>query len=241
MARNNILLRRRVVPKKVTLPNSRTFSARFKRVIRSNLPPNVRDARTRTIGRGRCRRRRGIGMVRNLLKSELNKNSKLYKSAIGQKIIEEGIKNARYIYSAGVKRVSNKKPLRALEFELVNYVVKSVQNELYNWQNTKGISNFQIERAMKKIDDEDLNNNFVGVFPAEKITKFIDFKQLIQEKTAKYPFIIANTEDLSKDGKHWWSILDIEAKKEIFFSDSFGVEGLKNFIITTTKKQLKKY
>ena len=229
------MLRRRVVPKKITLPNSRTFSARFKRVRRSNLPPNVRDARTRTIGRGRSRQQRGMGMVRNLLKSGLNIGSKLYKDAVGQKIIEDGIKNACNIYSAGVKRVSNKKLLRALEFDLAHYVVKRVQNELYNWQNAKGISNVQIERAMKKIDDEDLNNNFVGVFPAEKITKFIDFKQMIQEKTAKYPFIIANTEDLSKDGEHWWSIVDIEAKKEIFFSDSFGVEALKNFIITTTK------
>ena len=51
----------------------------------------------------------------------------------------------------------------------------------------KGISNFQIEETIKQIDDEDLGNNFVGVFPADKMTKFIDFKQMILEKTAKYP------------------------------------------------------
>ena len=46
----------------------------------------------------------------------------------------------------------------------------------------KGISNFQIEETIKQIDDEDLTNNFVGVFPADKMIKFTDFKQMIQEK-----------------------------------------------------------
>ena len=31
---------------------------------------------------------------------------------------------------------------------------------------TEGISNFQIEEAFKKIGDEDIDNNFVGVFPS---------------------------------------------------------------------------
>ena len=100
----------------------------------------------------------------------------------------------------------------------------------------KGISNFPIEQAIKKIDDEDLNNNFVGVFPADKMTKCIEFKQLIQEKTAKYPFIIANNKNSSKNGEHWWSILDIEPKKELFLFDSFSVKELKIFLITDDKK-----
>ena len=72
------------------------------------------------------------------------------------------------------------------------------------------------------------------------MTKFIDFKQMFQEKNAKYPFIIANTDDSGKEGKHWWSILDIEPKKELFFFDSFDVEGLKSFIITDNKKTVQK-
>ena len=66
----------------------------------------------------------------------------------------------------------------------------------------KGISNLQIEEIIRKIHDEDLNNNFVGVFRAGKMTKFIDFKQMIYEKDAKYPFIITNTQDSSKEGEH---------------------------------------
>ena len=39
-----------------------------------------------------------------------------------------------------------------------------------------GISNFQIEEVFKNIEDEDIENNFVGVFPSNHINKFIDHK-----------------------------------------------------------------
>ena len=45
--RNNILLRRLAQPRRVTLPNGRTFLARYKRVNRASLyPTNVRIKRT---------------------------------------------------------------------------------------------------------------------------------------------------------------------------------------------------
>ena len=46
----------------------------------------------------------------------------------------------------------------------------------------KGISNFQIEEALKDIDDSDINDNFVGVFPANQMNRFIDYKTMISEK-----------------------------------------------------------
>ena len=48
------------VPKRVTLPNGRTFVARYKRIPRDQLPPNIVMRRTytqRTASRGRRRRR----------------------------------------------------------------------------------------------------------------------------------------------------------------------------------------
>ena len=75
-----------------------------------------------------------------------------------------------------------------------------------------GISNFQIEETFEKIGDEDLLKNFVGVF------------------------IITNTDADDKPGIHWCSILDIEPKNDIFFFDSFAIEGLKHFIIQDDKK-----
>ena len=59
-------------------------------------------------------------------------------------------------------------------------------------------------------------------------------------KKRKYPFIIANTDVSSKSGPHWWSILGIEPKVDIFFFDSFGIGGLKNFIVQDDRKDIEK-
>ena len=53
--------------------------------------------------------------------------------------------------------------------------------------------------------------------------------------SGKYSFIIANTDDSQKDETHWWSILDIEPKTDFFFFDSYGLDGLKHFIIQDDK------
>ena len=52
-----------------------------------------------------------------------------------------------------------------------------------------GISNFQIEDAIKKIGDEDLLENFVGVFPSNYMNRFINHAAMIEDKKGKYPFI----------------------------------------------------
>ena len=101
------------------------------------------------------------------------------------------------------------------------------------------ISNFQIEEAFQKIGDEDLLENFVGVFPSNRVNTFINHAAMISE-SGKYPFVIANTDADNKPGIHWWSILDIEPRYNIFFFDSFGIEGLKRFIIQDDKKTVEK-
>ena len=83
-----------------------------------------------------------------------------------------------------------------------------------------GISNFQIENAIVNIGDNDLKNNFVGVFPSNYMSKFIDHASMISSK-GKYPFIIANTDSSKKPGVQWLSILDIEPKTDIYFFQFF--------------------
>ena len=60
MPRNNIILRNRAVPKKVTLPGGRTFYKSYERIRRSNLPPNLRVARRGTIGPHRQKSKEGM-------------------------------------------------------------------------------------------------------------------------------------------------------------------------------------
>ena len=59
---------------------------------------------------------------------------------------------------------------------------------------SKGISKFQIENAIDNIGDEDLNNNFLDVFPSNRMNKFINHLAMISSKKGKYPFVIANTD-----------------------------------------------
>lgn len=54
--------------------------------------------------------------------------------------------------------------------------------------NSAGISSFEIERINKNNINNDLINNFVGIFPFDKM-KFIDFHSLMKKiSNAKYPF-----------------------------------------------------
>ena len=100
-----------------------------------------------------------------------------------------------------------------------------------------GISNFQIEEAFKTIAYKDLLENFVGVFPSNYMNKFIDHASMISDK-GKYPFIIANTDASDKPGVHWWSIIDIEPRNDIFFFDSFSLDGLKHLLFRMTSPSL---
>ena len=104
-----------------------------------------------------------------------------------------------------------------------------------------GISNEAIEDFFEKVNDEDLKNNFIGVFPSNYINKFISYHSIIKDRSkVKYPFIIMNTDRSDRAGTHWWSFLDLHQKKEIFLFDSFGFEGFKKFIIDNDRKVLNK-
>ena len=102
-----------------------------------------------------------------------------------------------------------------------------------------GIINFQKGNAIAIIGDNDLISNFVGVFPSNYMKKFIDHAAMISTK-GKYRFIIVNTDHSNKAGTHWWSIVGIEPKNHIFFFDSFGLEGLKHFIMQDDRKIVEK-
>ena len=98
----------------------------------------------------------------------------------------------------------------------------------------EGLTNFDIEEIFNKANNSDLLQNFLGVFPSGKMNKFLDFKKTMKGK--KYPFLIANRDGSDKQGTHWWSILDINGKRDFLLFDSFGIKGLKNFIVQKDEK-----
>ena len=99
------------------------------------------------------------------------------------------------------------------------------------------MTNFEIKHVFKEINKDDLNENFLGVFPSDKINKLIMFERMMPSK--KYPFVISNTDRSDKNGTHWWSILNISPNSELFFY-SFRIDGMKHFIVQDDKKLLEK-
>ena len=93
-------------PKRVTLPDGRTFLARYKRVKRSDLPPQIvtrREYRQRAAPRGRRRRRRGQQQqgIFDFIK-------KVAKNPIVRSVAKKGLEYAPGIYHNLTKRVKNK-------------------------------------------------------------------------------------------------------------------------------------
>ena len=99
-----------------------------------------------------------------------------------------------------------------------------------------GISNQTIVKFIEENTNEDLKQNFIGVFPTNYTNKFNKFHDILIESGASYPFVIMNTDRADKKDTHWWSFLDLHPKKEIFFLNSFGFTGFKEFILNDNEK-----
>ena len=69
--REKILPQRRVIPKRVTLPNGQTFFARYVKTTRGKLPRNVTIKKSRTAGPRRHRTKKtqqGGSILENIVK-----------------------------------------------------------------------------------------------------------------------------------------------------------------------------
>ena len=136
MVRDKILLRRRVTPRRVTLPNGKSFVARHERISRKNVPIDVTIKRAQQIGPNRQRKRKTqiggslLGNIVNLgtealtstdlLKNGLDIGSKAISSEIGKTIIGEGIKHVPDLYKLGTSRIKNKTLKRVLDSDIAD-------------------------------------------------------------------------------------------------------------------------
>ena len=110
--KNNYVMRKLDVPKRVTLPNGRTFIARYKRVSMSQLPANVilrRTYRERVADRGRRRRRRqgGRGLFSFI--------KKVAKTPVVRSLAKKCIQHLPTLYNAATSRIKNDKIRNALQ------------------------------------------------------------------------------------------------------------------------------
>ena len=118
--KRNYAMEKLNVPKRVTLPNGRTFLARYKRISRDDLPLNIqmrRVYRQRAAPRGRRRRQRGQGILK-FLKKGFRLGKKAIKSRLGRKISKALIGEVPHAIEALSGRIKNKKLNRILNSDL---------------------------------------------------------------------------------------------------------------------------
>ena len=121
--RNRIIMIKRRTPKRVTLPDGRTFLARYKRATRNDLPRNInliRPYKQRAAPKGRRRRRinqrgRGFGST---LKKAVNLSKKAFNSKLGKKIARMVISKVPNALETVGEKVENKRLKKILTSDL---------------------------------------------------------------------------------------------------------------------------
>ena len=124
--RNRIIMIKRRTPKRVTLPDGRTFLARYKRATRNDLPRNInliRPYKQRAAPKGRRRRRRrrinqrgrGFGST---LKKAVNFSKKAFNSRLGKKIARMVISKVPNALETVGEKVENKRLKKILTSDL---------------------------------------------------------------------------------------------------------------------------
>ena len=122
--RNNIVMIKRENPKRVELPNGRIFYAKYKRVDRDALPPNIqimRRYKQRAAPKGKRRRRRvgqrGRGF-KSFLKKAANFGKKAFKNKTVRGITRQLIENAPDALDMLSRKVKNKKLKKLLNSDI---------------------------------------------------------------------------------------------------------------------------
>ena len=127
--KKNYAMMKLSVPKRVNLPNGRTFVARYKRIARDQLPPNIVMRRTytqRAAPSGRTHRQRGRGIFDFVKKFA----GKLLVKSIARKDLEY----TPGLYHNLTKRIKNKTLKRILNSGTahlaLNKAIKTADNRL---------------------------------------------------------------------------------------------------------------
>ena len=223
--RNKIVLGRRAVPKRVTLPNGTTFVSRYKKISRKNLLGSITVSRTRTIGPRNKRRAKPkqkkvrFALANTPTQDRARRIRKKYRISRGIGQIGSGLVSS--LANLGLK-MGSKAINPVLGKKLINKDIENIPNMVK--YGTSKIRNKTVQRVLNKRNKQrnkqcstckrDKSNNFVGVFPSNYMNKFIDHAAMISSKRGKYQFAITNTDSSNKQGTHWWSIPDIEPKAD---------------------------
>ena len=138
--RDRIIMIKRATPKRVTLPNGRTFLARYRRATRDDLPPNVtfpRVYKERAAPKGKRRRRRVISYrerqrealrrraraqrgrgIGSIFKKAYKLGKKAFNSRLGRRITRAAVSEIPDLIENLGGKVKNKKIKKLLTSDL---------------------------------------------------------------------------------------------------------------------------
>ena len=132
--KKNYVMKKLDVPKRVTLPNGRTFTARFRRATRAELPNNITMRRTyrnnfargaRRIPTGR-RSRRAPQSGRGLFSFI----KKVAKNPILRDIARTGAKYLPGLYQGATTKIKNKNLRKILQSDTASGLVNNLANRI---------------------------------------------------------------------------------------------------------------
>ena len=95
----------------------------------------------------------------------------------------------------------------------------------------KGITNLEVNKFFENEENQDIKNNYMGVYSIDSITRYINFYEIIKKRNTKYPLGVFNTDKHNKPSMYWWLFMDIHQKKRLLLFDSLGLDGFKFFIV----------
>ena len=123
--KKNYGMRKCATPKRVTLPNGRTFVARQERVPRSELPAHIRMNRTYRgrVAPGRQRRRQQRG--RDLISAF----KKIAKHPITKQLIRTGAEHLPDLYVKGTSIIKNPRFKKILKLEVATKIINKLHEK----------------------------------------------------------------------------------------------------------------
>ena len=131
--KKNYLMKKLDVPKRVTLPNGRTFTARFRRATRAELPNHITMKRTYRNNFAKGARRRPTGRRRRRAQSGRGLFSfikKVAKNPILRNIARTGAQYLPGLYQGATNKIKNKNLKKILQSDTASGLVNNLANRI---------------------------------------------------------------------------------------------------------------
>ena len=131
--KKNYVMKKLDVPKRVTLPNGRTFTARFRRATRTELPNNITMKRTYRNNFAKGARRRPTGRRRRRVQSGRGLFSfikKVAKNPILRNIARTGAQYLPGLYQGATNKIKNKNLKKILQSDTASGLVNNLANRI---------------------------------------------------------------------------------------------------------------